>query len=1142
MINRITSRINEEQRTLFALLRNKKLKDWKTFSDPEYVNLWKSVIEKYPETAHFIYELIQNADDALATNVFIYLYQNKLVFKHNGKRQFSISDYRDRDGIMGDINSITSVACSTKKDEEQTIGKFGVGFKSVFQYTDAPAVYDDTFWFRIENYIVPTLLESDHELRQEGETLFEIPFKNAEKAYSEILGRLQNLNMPMLFLPHVKSITWKVDDSDEVHEYSREVLQSNKRYGIKYDFCRIHDYKHSQLLYLFHRDYVTSEGVYNIGVGYFLNADGSLDVQTKRNIFCFFPTSESFDSCFVSHAPFLLTDNRDRIKDFEEVNKEFLHGIEELAADALLCLRDIGLCRNSRLMEEENESMVSNPNLLLTDNLFHILNIESSLERNIDLKQCFFNKVREESLILNRSMRYMSHKNVYFTTKELENLLSSAQLQLLCENDKIDFLYLKQYRIDFKEDVRRTLDVLTFDNKSLADNLAPSFMKKQSIEWAHRLLTYIEENAIKLWKATNGETVRNCRKNDWGYFVDSWAELRFRFAPIVKTQNGEWIAPYTLFQKEANVCLPYQGFKDAGVDAFGKVIDRDFFNKHESLFKGIGLKEPDMADYLEKTLLVRYEDNDMLSDEVLLKDFKLIYNLLHDQSNVKLRDVLKRKWKLKSTLGIGSTLCKITELNIPSDNFLAFAKEKTTFKFVDCTFYAEDTGLSYDDVRSFLVWRFGVQDMPKVKSVTMYAERLFRRIRYKYSYQNLPQRVVEYLDSQNLSITLMPFFEDFQLEGYNIDNCSYEWSHAYWKVIVKNGLKNHLKGTLTFYLYNEKRYYHTVEIESTVLTNLKSDKWIVKQDGTFCSPSEITTDEFHLLGYEANKSIEEELDFLDKIQAELLREKKAKKEEEEKFKRKELLQQLSEINCSVEQLESFVYALQNGIDINKIVRASPTYEKYVDSSFTDNSQSGMPFGIPSVIASNIVPLSEITKTVGEDNLPYVAENIGSFMDWLDEDEKVPSMVRRIVDYIGRKIYEQYIVNNGIEYEVLNVGNFNGDFNIGNGEKYVRVITTLKTIADNKIPIGITAAQNAFLRSHPNAQIRIVRISLKDIMVIPQYEHIVAIYGKEEEPNFNDRLRKECDELAVNYWKGADIAEFDAASPEYSIKIERKYRK
>lgn len=43
-------------------------------------------------------------------------------------------------------------------------------------------------------------------------------------------------------------------------------------------------------------------------------------------------------------------------------------------------------------------------------------------------------------------------------------------------------------------------------------------------------------------------------------------------------------------------------------------------------------------------------------------------------------------------------------------------------------------------------------------------------------------------------------------------------------------------------------------------------------------------------------------------------------------------------------------------------------------------------------------------------------------------------------------------------------------------------------------------------------------------------------------DFNDRLRKECEELAINYWKGAAINEFDAVSPEYSVKVERKNKK
>ena len=1156
----MVSRINEEQMKMFDLLRNKKLKDWETFSDPEYINLWKSVIEKYPETAHFIYELIQNADDALATDVFIYLYPNELIFKHNGKRQFSISDYRCRDGNMGDINSITSVACSTKKDEEQTIGKFGVGFKSVFQYTDVPSIYDDTFWFKIDNYIVPTLLNSDHELRQEGETLFEIPFKNPEKAYSEIFGRLQNLNLPTLFLPHVKRITWKVECSDEVHGYSKEKLQSNERYGIKYELCRIHDYKQSQLLYLFHRDYTTSEGAYNIGVGYFLNSDGSLDVQTKRKVYCFFPTSETFDSCFVSHAPFLLTDNRDRIKDFENVNKEFLHGIEKLAADALLCLRDIGLCRNAQLVEEKNKSMISKPNLLLTDNLFHILNIESTTERSVTLKQCFLNKVKEERLLLNRSLHYVSSSEVYSTTKELENLLSSTQLQLVCGNNDIDFLYLKRYRTDFKEDIGKSLNISPFDSESLADCLTASFMDKQPIEWAHRLLTYIEENAIKLWKV-NGEGMRNCGKYGWGRTFDSWKDLKFRFAPIVKTQNGEWTTPYTLFQNEANVCLPYKGFEDAGENAFGKAIDKDFFKKHEAFFRGIDLKEPDIADYIEKTLLVRYKDSSRLSEEVILKDFKLIYNLVHNQNNTKLVDVLKQNWKLKVIGGKDTVVSEISELCVPNEMLVTFFNGNSAAQFVDCTFYAEGTGLSCIEVQNFLTLRFGIYNMPKVAS-------------WKFEY-NYPQEVADFLNNCYLSKSYTPKFEDYFLEGYNIQNCTAEWSHCYWKIIIKNGVEKYALGTLKYSLYRE-RCYHEKSFESTYLSKLKNDKWIVKADGTTCRPSEISLDEFHQLGYEENQYIEKVLGFLDDVLAEKKKEEERIADEKEKREHVKFLEEISDKNIDNKTLKAIICANERGVDVEDIlnlaisvqdkgmslhdmlqsivyahqegINVMPSLnhaisEKEKDDSLDNSIQiDGTKYLHNKQTISNVSSLLDIANKIGDENLPYVAENIGNFMDWLDDEDKLPSMVRRIVSYIGKKIYEQYLISAGEEYEVINDGATCGDFNIGNGEKYVSVISTLKTISDNRIPIGITAAQNAFLRSHPNAQIRIVRISLKDIMVIPQYEHIVAIYGKEDEPNMNDRLRKQCDELAENYWKGADIAEFDAVSPEYSIKIERKLRK
>ena len=111
-----------------------------------------SIVEKYSDQAHFIYELLQNADDAHATRARFILEPTQLIFVHNGPRHFSVSDPTTEDtdaeaGTLGDINAITGIANSNKN--EASIGKFGVGFKAVYQYTSTPHIYDENCCFKI---------------------------------------------------------------------------------------------------------------------------------------------------------------------------------------------------------------------------------------------------------------------------------------------------------------------------------------------------------------------------------------------------------------------------------------------------------------------------------------------------------------------------------------------------------------------------------------------------------------------------------------------------------------------------------------------------------------------------------------------------------------------------------------------------------------------------------------------------------------------------------------------------------------------------------------------------------------------------------------------------------------------------------
>ena len=53
----------------------------------------------YKEPTHFIYELLQNADDTKATNVKFVLSRDKIEFFHNGTKEFSLSDIISITGV-----------------------------------------------------------------------------------------------------------------------------------------------------------------------------------------------------------------------------------------------------------------------------------------------------------------------------------------------------------------------------------------------------------------------------------------------------------------------------------------------------------------------------------------------------------------------------------------------------------------------------------------------------------------------------------------------------------------------------------------------------------------------------------------------------------------------------------------------------------------------------------------------------------------------------------------------------------------------------------------------------------------------------------------------------------------------------------
>jgi len=125
----------------------------------------------YSDRSHFVYELLQNAEDALERhfrqnpdntfpcNVQFRLFQNRLEFRHFGE-PFNEDDVR----------GISDVLKGTKKEDFAQIGKFGIGFKSVYAFTASPQIHSGEESFVVKRYIRPEAIKPDISM-SDGETV-----------------------------------------------------------------------------------------------------------------------------------------------------------------------------------------------------------------------------------------------------------------------------------------------------------------------------------------------------------------------------------------------------------------------------------------------------------------------------------------------------------------------------------------------------------------------------------------------------------------------------------------------------------------------------------------------------------------------------------------------------------------------------------------------------------------------------------------------------------------------------------------------------------------------------------------------------------------------------------------------------------
>lgn len=305
------------------------------------------LIELYPDNAHFIYELLQNAEDADATEVHFELTSEKLNFSHNGT-MFTTQD----------IDGITSIGQGTKADDINKIGKFGVGFKAVFAYTATPKIYSGKYSFEIQNLVIPNPIE---DINTSTKTLMIFPFnhihsdkqkqKTKNDAYREIQVGLEKIkDNTLLFLTSIKKLTFSIDSQEEYIER----IENNEKIQI------VNSKKKTTSYWLRFKKYLKDSQKLYVSIAY--NLDGkqeNIQPLTNGQVSIFFPAEkESSNLKFHIHAPFASTVARDSIKDLEE-NKNLLNLISELTCESLAYIKDNDLLNTKFLscLPNENDNL-----------------------------------------------------------------------------------------------------------------------------------------------------------------------------------------------------------------------------------------------------------------------------------------------------------------------------------------------------------------------------------------------------------------------------------------------------------------------------------------------------------------------------------------------------------------------------------------------------------------------------------------------------------------------------------------------------------------------------------------------------------------------------------------------------------------
>ena len=530
----------------------------------------------YSERTHFIFELIQNAEDAGARELVFELFEDRLEVRHDG-RPFTEDDVR---GVCG-------VGASSKSGDLTKIGTFGIGFKSVYAYTNSPRIHSSGEHFRIESYVRPFAAEPAAEPADADDlgTLFVFPFDMASVpaavAVAEISAALNNIEAEtLLFLRSIERLRVRgagvagamLERSTASRGRSRRQVTLAKLPGRAEEFA------------VWQRELADLDppGLrVEIAFQAVAGPDGQRRIAARDGsaLVVYFPTEKQTFLGFLIQGPYRTTPARDNVPEHDPSNQALVRQTAALLAEALRDLTGDGL---------------------MTSDLLRALPIDAARFGVGSMFRPLFESVRS---VLSAEALIPDADGACGLAAELK-LARGAGLRELFSPARLGLLYGGGQPLGFvdpaiTEDgtpllwqyLRDEIGVEEITPESVVGRLTEDFLEGQSDEWVADLYAFLYRHS-SLWR----------EPSSWAEAGTAEAEAGVaRTKPIMRLEDGSHVRPFRDDGRAAvylpgTVTTPFPAVKRSIASA---PAARQFL-------AALRLTEPDIVDEVLEGILPRY--------------------------------------------------------------------------------------------------------------------------------------------------------------------------------------------------------------------------------------------------------------------------------------------------------------------------------------------------------------------------------------------------------------------------------------------------------------------------------------------------------------------------------------------------------